>query len=470
MRPALSVTMLALLALLLPACASAPDRQSSTDSGTGGDSDTTSTAPQPTEVWRSDGYNLIIGVAGSKALTYETTTISCLPSNSLDQLGQAAADGTVQYGRKGVPAATLRRGTDGRATLHLLGTAADIDLLPMSGLPGPCTKKMPSDPLTTFDVFWATFAENYNSFGRKNIDWNAVRDQYRPKVSSDTEDDDLFAVLRAMIKPLGDVHTTISADGKEFDGLRPGTPDLSDKGVRKAVDDHLREDLGVSQIQSFANKAISYADLPGGRGYLRIDGFEGYNDEDSSFTGSKATLAQVLDQVFTQQRVSTLKGLVIDVRNNSGGDDALGLQVAGRLTNTPYTAFTKQPRNDPKDQSKHARLQTVTVTPATGPRYTGPIRVLTSSLTISAGETFVEALMGRTPAPSRLGASTQGVFADDMTRKLPNGWTFTLGNEDYYAPDGHNYEGVGIPPTVPIPVFSPDDLEQHHDAALDAPW
>jgi hypothetical protein len=468
MRPALSVSMLALLALLLPACAAAPDRQGGANNGTGGGGDTA--VPLPSEVWRSDGYGLIIGVAGSKALTFETTEVSCLPSKSLDQLGQAAADGTVQYGRKGVPAETLRRGADGKATLHLLGTAADIDLLPMSELPGACTKKMRTDPLTTFDVFWATFAENYNSFGRKNIDWDAVRDQYRPKVSSDTEDAELFAVLRSMIKPLGDVHTTISADGKEFAGLRPGTPDLSDKGVRKAVDDHLREDLGVSQIQSFANRAISYADLPGDRGYLRIDGFEGYNDEDSSFTGSKATLAQVLDQVFTQQRVSTLKGLIIDVRNNSGGDDALGLQVAGRLTNTPYTAFTKQPRNDPKDQSKHGRLQTVTVTPATGPRYTGPIRVLTSELTISAGETFVEALMGRTPAPSRYGAATQGVFADDMSRKLPNGWTITLGNEDYYAPDGRNYESIGIPPTVPVPVFSTDDLEQHRDAAVDAPW
>lgn len=468
MRPALSVSMLALLALLLPACAAAPDRQGGANNGTGSGGD--AAVPLPSEVWRSDGYGLIIGVAGSKALTFETTEVSCLPSKSLDQLGQAAADGTVQYGRKGVPAETLRRGADGKATLHLLGTAADIDLLPMSELPGACTKKMPTDPLTTFDVFWATFAENYNSFGRKNVDWDAVRDQYRPKVSSDTEDAELFAVLRSMIKPLGDVHTTISADGKEFYGLRPGTPDLSDKGVRKAVDGHLREDLGVSQIQSFANRAISYADLPGGRGYLRIDGFEGYNDEDSSFTGSKATLAQVLDQVFTQQRVSTLKGLIIDVRNNSGGDDALGLQVAGRLTNTPYTAFTKQPRNDPKDQSKHGRLQTVTVTPATGPRYTGPIRILTSELTISAGETFVEALMGRTPAPSRYGAPTQGVFADDMSRKLPNGWTITLGNEDYYAPDGRNYESVGIPPTVPVPVFSADDLEQHRDAAVDAPW
>jgi C-terminal processing protease CtpA/Prc len=62
------------------------------------------------------------------------------------------------------------------------------------------------------------------------------------------------------------------------------------------------------------------------------------------------------------------------------------------------------------------------------------------------------------------------VFSDDMERKLPNGWSFTLGNEDYLAPDGQNYEGAGIPPTIPAPVFPPAELEQHRDSALDTPW
>jgi C-terminal processing protease CtpA/Prc len=61
--------------------------------------------------------------------------------------------------------------------------------------------------------------------------------------------------------------------------------------------------------------------------------------------------------------------------------------------------------------------------------------LLVSDLTISAGETFTEALMGRAPAPTRIGSTTQGVFTDDMERALPNGWTFTLGNGEYVGPD-----------------------------------
>ncbi|MBO0848801.1 MAG: hypothetical protein J2P20_05020, partial [Pseudonocardia sp.] len=125
---------------------------------------------------------------------------------------------------------------------------------------------------------------------------------------------------------------------------------------------------------------------------------------------------------------------------------------------------------DPRDPTRYGPARTVTVMPADRPRYLGPVRLLISDLTISAGETFTEAMMGRKPSPSRIGSTTQGVFSDDMERNLPNDWTFTLGNEDYVAPDGQNYEGVGIPPTTQIQVFTPAEVTPHQDSALSMPW
>jgi hypothetical protein len=422
----------------------------------------------PGEVWRSDGYGWIYSLSGGKLQTYEATEISCLPGRTLDQIGPPSPDGVTRFGRKSIPSQTLRNGPNGQATLHLIGTAADVALVPLRGLPTECSRKASDDPRTNFDIFWATFAENYNSFGRKNINWAAVRDHYRPMVDNDTDPRKLFGILRAMIEPLGDIHTSITGpDDLEFSGLRPGTRQLSNRAIRTAVDNYLRV-LGATQFQPFAREKIVYADLPNGRGYLRINAFEGYHEDDRSYVGSSAELARALNTVFTPQRVATLRSLIIDVRHNSGGDDALVLQVAGRLTDTPYVAFTKQPRNDPHDPSRHGRPQTVTVTPADAPRYTGPVSLLTSELTISAGETFVQTMMGRTPAPARIGTNTQGVFADNMPRTLPNGWTFTLGNEEYIGPDGRNYEGVGIPPTVKTPVFTAEELDQNRDSALNA--
>lgn len=476
MRPALSLTTLAILVLLLSACAGPAHRA---DSGSPAENGNDASAsrnseqmPPPDHVWRSDGYRWVVTLTGDRARTYDITAISCIAHRGLDQIGQPGPDGAVTYGRDGVARQTLRQGPNGHATLHLLGTAADVDLVPLPALPESCTRDLPNDPLVNFDVFWQTFAENYNSFQRKNINWDAVRAQYRPMVTDDTDPKQLYQILTEMIRPLGDAHTSIDGpEGKSFSGKRPGTRDedqVSRQQADSAVDNHLKQDLGVTNIQTFANNRIAYADLPDGRGYLRITAFEGYRGNNTPYEDSRQELQRVLDTVITQQRVSSWRGLIIDVRFNTGGDDALGLQIASRLTDSPYVAYTKQPRNNPTDPSRHGRLQTVTVQPADGPRYTGPVSVLTSDLTVSAGETFVEALMGRTPAPRRIGATTQGVFADNMQRKLPNGWTFGLGNEEYYAPNGQDYEGLGIPPDVNTPVFTDDEVKQNRDSALDA--
>jgi hypothetical protein len=421
---------------------------------------------------------MIVAVTGNQMRMYETTAISCIPDRSINQVGSPADDGTVSYGKKGVATVSIRQGADGYATMHEWGSAANVDLVPISALPTSCSVRVQNTPINNFDVFWQTFAENYNSFGRKDIDWRAVRDQYRPMVRNDTSKKELFKIFAQMITLLGDAHTGIDDDnGHYFAPKRPGTrdeDDISSNKAAKAVNSYLKAKFDVFRIRDFANKSISYADLPHGRGYLRINSFSGYGGKPDTFLTNSPVLTNVLNTIFTAQRVATLKGLIIDVRFNDGGDDALGLQVIGRLTNTPYVAFRKQARNDPNDLTKHTPLQTVMAYPTPGvPHYTGPIQLLASDLTVSAGETFVMGLLGRNPAPVRFGTPTQGVFSDQMFpdgqgRTLPNGWNFDLGNEDYFDLNGRNYEGVGIPPDIPTPVFTDDELKNQQDSAMAA--
>lgn len=425
-------------------------------------------------VWRTAGYGLLVSVHDGQAQTFETTAVGCLPAHthSMRQLGAPGPGGAVEFGTSdGRPTETLQPTGEGRAELHVLGTAAPIDVSRLPAMPASCAQPPANDPVTNFDVFWSTFAENYNSFGRKNVDWAATRNAFRPRVTPTTTDDQLFDILTEMIRPLGDAHTTLDGPGHQsFVGKRPGTRDESDVSrhtATKAVDDYLRHTMQVSDIQTFANDRIAYADLPDGRGYLRVTSFEDYDSDHNHYPENSEALDAALAAIFTPERTASWRALIVDVRFNTGGDDALGLQLAGRLTNTPYLAYTKQARDDPNNPNHYGAAHKVTVTPAAGPRYSGPIQLLTSDLTVSAGETFAEALLARTPAPARIGTATQGVFSDDMHRQLPNGWSFTLGNEAYVAPDGHDYEGAGIPPTIPTPVFSPTDLSQDRDTALE---
>jgi C-terminal processing protease CtpA/Prc len=240
-----------------------------------------------------------------------------------------------------------------------------------------------------------------------------------------------------------------------------------DTKVKKFV---VERDLkGAPYRQDFANGRITYAALPGsaGQGYLRISGFGGYTSEDAPYAAHLAALDKALDTILTKGRTQRLKGLIIDLRINGGGSDALGIRIAERLTDTPYVAYAKRARNHPSDPGRHTRPEPIRVVPADGPRYTGPIAVLTGGSTVSAGETFTQALIDRPGHTIRIGRPTQGVFSDVMERDLPNGMTAILPNEEFLNRAGRTYDGTGIPPHLTEPVFTKEEFEKKRDSAFD---
>ncbi|WP_131735992.1 S41 family peptidase [Actinomadura roseirufa] len=419
-------------------------------------------------LWRSDGYNYIFAVDKGKLTSYQTTSISCLPADVSGDRLPGTDPARARFGRKGKTELVLTLTGRNAARLLPLGSAAPIGLHRLSALPARCGKPAPKDPLSVFDVYWTTYAENYPFFKTRKVDWQKARAKYRPKVGPKTSDKKLFGILADMTKPLGDAHTSLDAgDAGEFEGLRRGTRTGSNAftaRTNKAIGAY----LGVP-LQSWGNGQISYGDLPDGLGYLRINRFVAYKGKDIDdifYSDDSAELGRALDSVFTKARVRSLKGLVIDVRNNGGGYDALGLQIASRLTDAPYLAYVKAARDDPKNPSRFTTPQRVTVRPAHAPAYRGPVAVLTSDLSVSAAETFTQAMMGRTPRPTRIGANTQGVFSDVLSGYLPNGWAFGLGNERYADGRGHSFEGPGIAPDVRTPVFTEDELTHNRDSAI----
>ncbi|MGH8920428.1 MAG: S41 family peptidase, partial [Actinomycetes bacterium] len=162
-----------------------------------------------------------------------------------------------------------------------------------------------------------------------------------------------------------------------------------------------------------------------------------------------------------------LKGLVIDVRVNDGGSDVYGTALAARLTKKPYTAYSKIARDDPVDVRRFTSPQQADVLPSPDTTYTGPIALLTSRYSVSAAETFTQALLGRGDMV-RIGENTQGVFSDQLLRTLPDGAQFSLPNEIYLT-NGRNYDMAGFAPDVPTGlVFAHANLAAGKDPELDA--
>ncbi|MFB7636073.1 S41 family peptidase [Streptomyces sp. NPDC056149] len=427
-------------------------------------------APSLDGVWRTDGYGTLVTLQGRTLKTYETTALSCLPGSLTgSRAGTPGPDGTVRFTvPDGAPLTVAPAGRD-EARLSSEDNAGHRTLHRVGALPQRCATPPAHDPRTVFDVFWQTYAENYPFFRAKGIDWNAVRDRYRPRITARTTDAQLFAVLREMIEPLHDAHTRVVADKDHwFAGKRPGTV-LPTPEFTTRVDAALAANLGPGTVQRhWADGKLSYADLPGRIGYFRVTQFAGYT-KNGGYPGDVAELDRALDAVFTKERTQgphALRGLVLDLRLNGGGSDALGLRIASRLTDRPYLAYRKRARNDPRDAGRFTTPEPLVVHPHRGPVYTGPIALLTGRLTISAGETFTQSLMGRSPAPTRIGENTQGVFSDVLDRKLPNGWGFGLPNEEFLTADGRTFDGPGIPPAVPTPVFTAAELSARRDTAL----
>ena len=419
--------------------------------------------PSTDGVWRMDGYGTILTLGGGALQEYQTTSVGCLRGDTSRQTGTGTyrtTDGTVL---------TVRTVHDrDHATLAADSSVGHRGLRRIAALPARCTRGLPDDPRTAFDVFWQTFEENYPFFAAKGVDWHAVRDRYRPQVRRDTTRKELFGIFSRMVRPLYDAHVAVQDGDRRFYEVRPGTEVPSeelDARVKKFI---VARDLkDAAHRQDFAAGRITYADLPGGQGYLRISGFGGYAGEDAPYSAEQAELDRALNAVLTPERVRRLKGLIIDLRVNGGGSDTLGIRIAQRLTDTPYVAYAKRARNDPADPTRHTRPEPVPVVPADAPRYTGPVAVLTGGSTVSAGETFTQALMDRPGRTVRIGRPTQGVFSDVMVRLLPNGMLCALPNEEFLTRTGRTFDGSGIPPHLSEPVFTKEEFAKGRDSAFD---
>ena len=428
-------------------------------------------SPSMDGVWRSQGYGNVFEIHGPALNAFEVTNTTCVAGES------AAVDTTPVPGRiatfktRGSEKFVRAGGGADHKLLHSEGSASDerIDRIPR--LPAVCDHPTENTAAGNFEVFAQTWAEHYISFDLKKTDWAKVVEANRSKVTSNTTATELFDILEKMIGPFGDTHTFISAPeiGRVFQSLRPGTDRVVKGGFQAFRSSGMPALLGVTDraylktpLRKFCNDQIQYAHIDEATGYLRILSFSNYVKE-GGFAAGLAALEAALDDIFSDR---ALEALVIDVRINGGGADPYGLAIASRLATREYLAYTKEARADPIDRDRWTPGDPSLVRPSARPGFRGPTVELIGPLTISAGETFTQALMGRAPRITRIGENTQGVFSDVLGRRLPNGWRFGLPNEVFRTPQGTTFDGPGIPPDVAVPVFADEDVAARKDPGV----
>lgn len=415
--------------------------------------------------WRSEGYGWVFDIRGDSLRAREVTAVSCIASFRAHRAA-APAGAVAAFTFDGSPTTVqvLSGPSVDVMRLHLEGSASDYIIRRIGAAPAICDKETAKDAQATFDVLWQNYAEHYPFFALKQVDWNAVRTTYRPRAAT-ASPAELFDIFREMIEPLHDSHTFLLATdiSRRTGGRRPD-PDSIGASGRPRITEIMTSKYLRTPLRTWAQGRVSFGYLPDSIGYMRITGFAGYTPE-GSYRSQLAALEAALDTIFADTR--GWRGLVIDVRVNGGGADPLGLAIAARLTAAPYTAYAKVARSDPRDPTKMTERQVSVVSPSARPGWRGSVVELTSRYSVSAAETFTQALMGRRPAIARVGEHTQGVFSDVLSRTLPNGWRIGLPNELFLTEQGTSFDGPGIPPTVPVPTFTKADLEAGRDPGLE---
>lgn len=433
-------------------------------------------------LWQADGYGLLVEVQGPKILTFQTTSISCLEwwtaQRSVSNRDKNEAvflrgDTEIRISPSSSPNKLQMR--EGRAISY-------VTLSRIAARPATCNAPLENTPLNNYRVFWHTFAEQFALFPNYKVDWAAVDRKYQPRVTSSTTPEELYDIIREMILPFHNAHTSIgassisrrylgyrsdSAIGRRFNSKTPWTWNE----IFKMVGDQTQRSKSIIEsryasgpLRPYVNDKIDFGMLKNSVGYMRILGFDEYT-KDGTFEEGAAALEEALDQVFNGAK--QMKGLVIDVRLNTGGSDPLALAIASRLASKRYLAYSKTVRTNVTGLLRFSTPQNIWVETSTRHGYLGTVVLLFGPDTISGGETFAMALMGRNPRVTFVGENTQGVFSDVWGRKLPNGWTFRLPTELYLTSSGKSFDVKGMTPNIRVPVFPEADLKAGRDGALE---
>jgi len=140
------------------------------------------------------------------------------------------------------------------------------------------------------------------------------------------------------------------------------------------------------------------------------------------------------------------KGIIIDIRNNGGGDDALASQVAGCFINSPKVFAKDRIRKG----GEWTEMLERTVEPNRGrPHFKGKVAVLMGQGNLSSSESFL-LMMKLVDGCKLIGETTAGSSGNPRPHDLGNGVVAFLSSWEDFQPDGTPIEGVGIKPDIEI--------------------
>ncbi len=195
------------------------------------------------------------------------------------------------------------------------------------------------------------------------------------------------------------------------------------------------------------------------RGPVRIPALESRMMGDVGYlhiqTFPQPSLADEVAHELSHFRDVAAKGLVLDLRGNSGGRLDVGTQIAEMFL----------PEGTPIYRQTTRRGQITTKTSASRPGWGGPLVVLVDDATASMGEILASAIQEYGVARV-VGTTSSGSVAGSVVFPLSDGAAVQITTLRIDSGKGHILNNIGVLPDIPIEL-TPENVLEGADPQLD---
>ena len=290
-----------------------------------------------------------------------------------------------------------------------------------------------TDPYTNFEALWKIIDERYCFFEYKNIDWNAVHAKYSVQLTDSMDRYQLFNVLEKMLVELEDGHTNLIST---FRTSRSGNGNENyPKNFNTVVHkQYLGTDYRIAG-------GLTYLILRDGIGYVYYENF------------STPVSEAHLDEMFLYFK--DCKGLIFDVRNNTGGSLVYSERIASRFIQEKHHVGYIMHKTGP-GHNDFSEPYPIELEPSARMKWLLPVTVLTNRSCFSATNDFVSKMM-LFPNVTVIGDKTGGGCGLPFHSELPNGWSVRFSSSPILNTKKEITE-YGIDPDIKVDIIESDQL------------
>lgn len=416
-------------------------------------------------IWQSDGYGFVFDINDGKITGYDATSDICV------SFGDEAFPVHDVYGEYQIA-------SDEKTVLYYeTGEIYPYKYTKLDAIPLPCQNPAQDTPLSNFNAFVSFFDEHYAFFDLYNVDWQVSAYSVRERITDQTTDAELFDVFKSLLSPIKDAHVNIHAEldsGSErwnakpekiarFINERAKRKNISiGKSAAKFYNGYWLENIHRAILKDegvfAANKRIQYGMASDKFGYIAILSEGSFTDE--TFDTDIAALNDAMDGFMALIEKNNAQSVIVDLSVNFGGRGKIARAIASRFAKAETAVYSKYAADRQDKQSI-----TYIIQPHSGPRFLGPVYLVTSNATLSAGEELTLAMRSLENV-THFGEPTRGALSDKLSKSLPNGWEITLSNEVYTDVEGEVWEGRGIRPKQNRVVFDPKSPLKSHQSLI----